>query len=627
MKYKRKLYSFVAVILVLVLSFPTVTNASENIKFTTYECVQDMFTEDTWQDLSIENAYCCPNDLYDTYAPFLESMPINLSSYNYYLVWAKGSTLNVIGIKSSDYCFIYVGNYSYGDFLEVTNQQGYELLKSENASIESDISRGYDIMSYSHLYFCTGTYEEWCVNTTSSGNQWEQRYPTTEIDYVFDNNHKGYTFTGSGMLIATNFDVYSSYEYWSKVPSQNEVFRSTLANCTADYIAEQTQNMTILNTSVKYYDGENINGGAAAYAYDLTFDEFLVEKINHPDLIGEVGAMINYSMGQDLFDEVYGNPAWKLQLNFEITYSVTETDNGLFYGGGNRVEQGILYDSYSVDLDSYITQSGSFMYDFSNLSEQSNLFTYLLLTENVDSGNSILGGKLGQSILNAIDSNFNGSATIGLSSGKYYYVDYLYIKCKGQMFNENDNLFSNSAERTLNIVSGNSTGYVNKYDSETDSSVPGESTSSGNYYDVAIETDSGGNTYYNYYYYDTTNNTVTPSINTGSNQLTLYFATPLTIEGVSSSGGGSSNNTVLGGNGDNINITIEDDDYTDTALREDLKDGFGLFDDSETELKADGYLQMAASFFNNIDPGLGAILAFGISSSVVIGILRVALRR
>ena len=108
----------------------------------------------------------------------------------------------------------------------------------------------------------------------------------------------------------------------------------------------------------------------------------------------------------------------------------------------------------------------------------------------------------------------------------------------------------------------------------------------------------------------------------------LTFANPLQLQGVnidnssnsSSSGGGSSGYDIP-------ELIIEDDDYTDVALREDLKDGFGLFDNSETDIKADGYLNMAAAFFNNIDPELQGILTFGISSVVVIGILRSVFRR
>ena len=103
----------------------------------------------------------------------------------------------------------------------------------------------------------------------------------------------------------------------------------------------------------------------------------------------------------------------------------------------------------------------------------------------------------------------------------------------------------------------------------------------------------------NYYYYDTTNNTVTPSIG-GQSTLNLIhtFANSLNVTGVSSSGGSSSSSS--GGSGDVVDVTIEDDDYTDTALRDDIADGFGLLDNNGTEELDDGFLSVAAAFFESI---------------------------
>lgn len=180
------------------------------------------------------------------------------------------------------------------------------------------------------------------------------------------------------------------------------------------------------------------------------------------------------------------------------------------------------------------------------------------------------------------------------------------------------------------------------------------------YYTTIVGKDGQGNPTYNYYYYDNSKHysyEISPDTDvdidtdipiggtTGGGSsadgvVTILWGNALEVVGNidlnadfsgSGSGGGSGgsggDSNVDINTGDNINLTIEDDDYTDTALREDLKDGFGLFDNTDTDTKADGYLNVAAGFFNNINPELQDILTFGISSVVVIGILRSVFRR
>ncbi|MBE5952852.1 MAG: hypothetical protein E7257_01675 [Lachnospiraceae bacterium] len=178
------------------------------------------------------------------------------------------------------------------------------------------------------------------------------------------------------------------------------------------------------------------------------------------------------------------------------------------------------------------------------------------------------------------------------------------------------------------------------------------------YYTTIVGKDGQGNPTYNYYYYDNSKHysyEISPDTDvdidtdipiggttgggsSGDSVVTILWGNALEVEGSidlnadfsgSGSGGGSGGS---GGDsnvntGDDIEITIEDDDYTDSALREDLKDGFGLFDDSSTPEKGDGFLSVSASFFNSIDPSASDILMFSLSSVCVISILRSVFRR
>lgn len=90
----------------------------------------------------------------------------------------------------------------------------------------------------------------------------------------------------------------------------------------------------------------------------------------------------------------------------------------------------------------------------------------------------------------------------------------------------------------------------------------------------------------------------------------------------------NTNNNDVSDDDDDVDLTIYDDDYTDSALREDLKDGFGLIDNVDTPEKADGFLGLVADFYTNtLDKNFKDIIMFGISSVVAISIIRAVFRR
>ena len=88
-------------------------------------------------------------------------------------------------------------------------------------------------------------------------------------------------------------------------------------------------------------------------------------------------------------------------------------------------------------------------------------------------------------------------------------------------------------------------------------------------------------------------------------------------------GGGSSG----GSNSDVGNITIEDDDLTFDSLRDSIKDGYGLIDDTDTGVKGDGLIAMLSDLFGYLPAKFVGLIMLGTSSVVGIAILRMIFKR
>ena len=631
-RVKKIVYSITAAIMVLVLSLPTVAKASSTVPVHTYESIKDTYTSGTWQDYSLEIIFGMTNGNYEYYRRGFENLPASLDSSKYYFMYVKGYNFYITYINTSDYGCLFAYDVYYDDDVNTDYSVSLDRMIGIHSSYMDRLSDSDSISTYiisTLSACCSGTFTTYSLNCYSEDYDWECMIENEEISQGpgKDSIVGGVAF--SAVLVATNMDLFSNYEF-GMYSGDNGIWRNQLNEMTYDEVMEVVPNLTNLNQGLKYYDGENIVGGAPNFDNSLCFDTYLVELVNDPRLTGEKGVRLKYSMGEKLFDTVYGNPQWQLEMDFTITYSLAEYDNGFFSGGGVTIYDDVITMTLYSELDSYITQDGSYIFDFSKMNDSDKLLYYLFLTENVDKSNSILGGKLGQSIIDAIDGKLANSASIGLSADKYYQPNYFDVACEIRMINDDLGIKSNSSWGHVNLKTYENNSYCNQYDEETGESSPGSTNSGSNYYNVVTETDNDGNTYQNYYYYDTTNNTVTPSINTsGTLNLVHTFANSLNITGISSGGSGGSggSSSSLIGSGDGVDITIEDDDYTDTALREDLRDGFGLLDNMNTDESSDGFLQLSAKFYEHLDGDLDDMLVFGMSSVIVIAILLMALRR
>ena len=94
----------------------------------------------------------------------------------------------------------------------------------------------------------------------------------------------------------------------------------------------------------------------------------------------------------------------------------------------------------------------------------------------------------------------------------------------------------------------------------------------------------------------------------------------VSVSGGSDSGGSSSGSGV----GD---VTIEDDDLSFDSLRDSIKDGYGLIDDTDTGAKGDGLVAMMSDLFGYLPASFTGLIMLGMSSVVGIAILRMIFKR
>jgi hypothetical protein len=192
---------------------------------------------------------------------------------------------------------------------------------------------------------------------------------------------------------------------------------------------------------------------------------------------------------------------------------------------------------------------------------------------------------------------------------------------------------------TVDLIKGTNTSYAYS-GSDSDNLVIDSGTVSSDYDYVSYDSSSKSYSYYN-------SDDDTTSYNLNLDDLNITLSSNDNVG--SGSGGGSSGSvgSVVQNNNNNVtvpdninvnlnisasdgtsdNVTIEDDDLTDSGLRDDLKDGFGLLDDTNTAEKNDGFIAMISDFYSGIDEKFKTIIMFGISTSVGIAVLRMIFKR
>ena len=156
------------------------------------------------------------------------------------------------------------------------------------------------------------------------------------------------------------------------------------------------------------------------------------------------------------------------------------------------------------------------------------------------------------------------------------------------------------------------------------------------HYETEVTIDDSGNQQYTYYYYSTDNS---------KKEITAKDSHDNTFTSISPPSGGSSGSVVnnitmpdhifvnlsgsggSGGGSDIPDVTIEDDDLTFDSLRDSIKDGYGLIDDTDTAAKGDGLVAMLSDLFGYLPAKFVGLIMLGTSSVVGIAILRMIFKR
>lgn len=157
-------------------------------------------------------------------------------------------------------------------------------------------------------------------------------------------------------------------------------------------------------------------------------------------------------------------------------------------------------------------------------------------------------------------------------------------------------------------------------DSDGNYGYNGDYQGSDGYYYTDVGTDTAGNPTFNYYYYDSSGgrSQVDSSglvIDNSTGNITQTVTVPDTIN-VNLNHGSSGND-----------VTIEDDDLSFSSLTEVLKSGFGLIDDIDTETKGDGYVSMLEDLFPFLPAAFSDLPVLGVGTVVAIAIIRAILKR
>lgn len=237
---------------------------------------------------------------------------------------------------------------------------------------------------------------------------------------------------------------------------------------------------------------------------------------------------------------------------------------------------------------------------------------------------AVLGSEIAFDTSGISIGGLGGETVVKITNSKMYLTCYVVA----------NNKYGVSYNGSLDFVSGYNDMSSYTPDSSGNYKYNDDIKKQGHYY-TDVSTDAAGNVTYNYYYYgddnskteisakDSADNTLTvvPG-QTGSiiNNITMPDHIFVSVSGGSGSGGSSSGSGV----GD---VTIEDDDLSFDSLRESIKDGYGLIDDTDTGEKGDGLVAMMSDLFGYLPASFTGLIMLGMSSVVGIAILRMIFKR
>lgn len=235
---------------------------------------------------------------------------------------------------------------------------------------------------------------------------------------------------------------------------------------------------------------------------------------------------------------------------------------------------------------------------------------------------AVLGSNMGPIDLSALTIDGLGGETLGKVTNSKLYLT-CYVVANGK--------YGINYTGSVDFLSGANDMSSYTPDSSGNYKYNGDLKDQG-HYETEVTIDDSGNQQYTYWYYgtdnskteitakDSTDNTVSSAGTVGSiiNNITMPDHVFVTVSG--SAGGGSSG-------GDVGDVTIEDDDLSFNSLRDSIKDGYGLIDDTDTGTKGDGLVAMMSDLFGYLPASFTGLIMLGMSSVVGIAILRMIFKR
>lgn len=272
-----------------------------------------------------------------------------------------------------------------------------------------------------------------------------------------------------------------------------------------------------------------------------------------------------------------------------------------------------------IDLLQYPTGFKLYLDDINVISQS---ITDIPIASTV-SRRAVIGSELAFDTSGISIGGLGGETIVKVTNSKLYLTCYVIA----------NNKFGVNYTGSVDFVSGFNDMSSFTPDSSGNYKYNGDLKNQGHYF-TDVSTDAAGNTTYNYYYYGTDNSrteitakdstdgtvTVVPGPS-GSiiNNLTMPDHIFVSVSG--STGGSSGSGSDVG------NVTIEDDDLSFNSLRDSIKDGYGLIDDTDTGTKGDGLIAMLSDLFGYLPAKFVGLIMLGTSSVVGIAVLRMIFKR
>lgn len=406
---------------------------------------------------------------------------------------------------------------------------------------------------------------------------------------------RGYSYQA---FFAYNYSKNMNYEYRALFSGKVKVF-DTVKDATNYLETGIVSNLSWQGASPQY-DGDNI------YLNDF---QMIVHDSN---AYSAYYLEFKYTIPEQLRDAA----SLQLQIEEQYDWTITGLSSLVAYP---RTFSGNDY----IDLLQYPTGFKLYLDDINVISQS---ITDIPIASTV-SRRAVIGSELAFDTSGISIGGLGGETIVKVTNSKLYLTCYVIA----------NNKFGVNYTGSVDFVSGFNDMSSFTPDPSGNYKYNGDLKNQGHYY-TDVATDAAGNVTYNYYYYgddnskteisakDSADNTLTvvpvPGQN-GSiiNNITMPDHIFVNVSG--SSGGGSS-----GGPGNDVgNVTIEDDDLSFNSLRDSIKDGYGLIDDTDTGAKGDGLIAMLSDLFGYLPAKFVGLIMLGTSSVVGIAVLRMIFKR